>query len=128
MTRPHEAWFQYARDDLSFAKAGLKEGFYSHVCFLSQQAVEKAMKGWLVSQEKSYPKSHDLVPLRRLMAVDWLDPHVASLKRLSEYYVPIRYPDAAVGTLPDGMPKENDAEEALRWAENIVSLIEGKVN
>ncbi|MBU4314268.1 MAG: HEPN domain-containing protein [Actinobacteria bacterium] len=35
-------WIYFAEQDLNFAKSGLKDKFYSHVCFLSQQTVEKA--------------------------------------------------------------------------------------
>lgn len=128
MRKPHENWMFFAKDDLAFARVGLKDGFYSHVCFLSQQAVEKAMKGYLISQKKDYPKTHGLVTLHRLTEVGWLDPHLGSLKKLSEFYVPLRYPDAVVGALPECMPDEEDAAEALKWAEDIVALIESHIN
>ena len=121
----HEEWLQYARNDLAFAKSGLREGFYPYVCILGQQAVEKAMKGYLVSQGKTYPKFHGLIKLHRLMEVSWLKDHLPSIRKLSEFYVPLRYPDAA-GTLPEGPPGEAIASKALHWAEEIVSLIESK--
>lgn len=124
MKKPHEDWFWFAHEDLRFAKAGLGDDFYPHVCFLAQQAVEKAMKGFLVAKGKDYPKSHDLIRLRRLMDVDWLEPHLQALKTLSEVYVPLRYPDAIAGTLPEGLPDKKDAEEFYQWAEEIVALIE----
>ena len=52
MTGSHENWFYLAREDLNFARAGLKDGFFTHVCVLAQQAVEKGMKGWLVAHGK----------------------------------------------------------------------------
>ena len=124
MTGSHENWFYLAREDLNFARAGLKDGFFTHVCVLAQQAVEKGMKGWLVAHGKDHPRSHDLIQLRRLMGVDWLDPHVSALKRLSGFYVPLRYPDAIAGSIPEGLPCRKDAEEALRWAEEILAAIE----
>lgn len=120
-----EEWFDYARDDLAFARSGLEDEFYSHVCILAQQAVEKSMKGLLLFQGKSYPKTHGLVHLHQLLKVDWLDPHLGALKTLSEFYVPLRYPDAA-GTLPEGPPDKKVATEALQWAEEIVALIESR--
>ena len=34
------------------------------------------------------------------------------IQKLSQYYVPTRYPDAALGSLPDGMPNSSDAGNA----------------
>jgi len=127
MKKPHEDWFYMAHQDLAFAKSGLKDGFFPHVCFLSQQAVEKAMKGFLVYQDKDYPKTHGLVTLKRLIDVDWLDEHLSPIKKLSEFYVPLRYPDAIPGSLPQGLPDEEDAKNALHWAEEIVSSIEAHI-
>lgn len=124
MKRPHDNWFYLAGDDLAFAKDGLKNGFYSHVCALSQQAVEKAMKGYLVFEGKDYPKTHGLMLLWELMGVSWLDDFIGSLKRLSEYYVPLRYPDAIPGSLPDGLPDKDDASDALGRAQEIVTQIQ----
>lgn len=124
MTRPHDSWFYLANEDLSFAKEGFKSGFYSHVCFLSQQAVEKAMKGFLIFQDKDYPKSHGLVGLFHRMSVQWLEEHLSEIKKLSEFYVPLRYPDAIAGSLKDGLPDKKDAQNALHWATQIVELIE----
>lgn len=119
---PHKVWMEYAESDLAFAKAGLRDGFFAHVCVLSQQAVEKAMKGYLVFLGKSYPKSHRLLDLLALMEVDWLASHVGSIKKIAEFYVPLRYPDAA-GVLPGGPPSESVAKKTLEWAEKIVAEI-----
>ncbi|MBI5300393.1 MAG: HEPN domain-containing protein [Deltaproteobacteria bacterium] len=124
MKKPHENWFYFANQDLAFAKGGLRDGFFAHVCFLSQQAVEKSMKGYLVFQGKDYPKTHGLMTLLRLMDVDWLEEHRVSLKRLSEFYVPLRYPDAIAGSLPEGLPDKEDAGDAFEWATAIVETIE----
>ncbi len=38
-----ELWLSKAGDDLEFAKLGLDNEFYSQVCFLSHQVVEKSL-------------------------------------------------------------------------------------
>ena len=124
MKKLHKDWFYMARSDLDFAKSGFNDGFYSHVCFLSQQAVEKSMKGFLVYQGKDYPKTHGLVMLHKLMEVNWLDGQLSAIKKLSEFYVPLRYPDAFPGSLPEGLPDKEDAQNALKWAEVILTTIE----
>lgn len=117
-----------ASQDILFAEAGLRDGFYSHVCYLSQQAVEKAMKGYLVFQGKDYPKTHGLVTPHRLMDIDWLDSHLSALKKLSDFYVPLRYPDAFPGSLPEGLPDKETAAKALKWAEEIVTIIQTHIS
>ena len=123
MTEPHERWFYFVDEDLAFAKAGLKSGFYSHVCFLSQQAVERAMKGYLVFCRMDYPKTHGLIGLLRQMKVIGLDEYLSEIKKLSEFYVPLRYPDAIPGSLEKGLPDKEDAQNALKWANQIVEVI-----
>lgn len=127
MTKPHDDWFYFAADDLAFAKAGFEDGFYAHVCFLSQQAVERAMKGYLVAQGKKYPKTHDLIDLLGLMGIHWLDSHLSNIKSLSEVYIPLRYPDVVAGPLPERLPGREDAEEMLKAAEKIVQEIQSKI-
>lgn len=123
MTKSHDPWFHFSQEDLDFAKSGLKDGFYSHVCFLSQQAVEKAMKGYLVTQGRDYPKTHGLISLLGCMKVTWLDPYLSQIKKLSEFYVPLRYPDAVVGSLGKNLPDKEDAQNTLKWANQIVRII-----
>jgi HEPN domain-containing protein len=127
MKRPHEDWFERADDDLKFAKIGLKEGFYSQVCFLSQQIIEKILKGCLVASGKSYPKTHKLVDLYRLCDLKWLAPFESKLKLIDGFYIPTRYPDAIPGTLPTRLANEHDAKEAQSVAEEILQLAFKKI-
>ena len=41
----HEQWHARAQEDLSFAQIGFREKYFAQACFLSHQAVEKALKG-----------------------------------------------------------------------------------
>ena len=127
MTVGCQQWLFFATQDLAFARSGLKEGFYAHVCYLAQQTVEKAMKGYLVAEGKEYPKTHGLITLHRLMGVDWLDAHLGSIKKLSEFYGPFRYPDTCPGPLPEGLPDIEDAANAAQWATAILTLIESHI-
>jgi HEPN domain-containing protein len=120
MTKPHEAWFSMAESDLNFAKVGLREKFYSQVCFLSQQAIEKTLKGYLVHLGRSYPKTHKLVDLHRLCGAKFLEPFKNKLKLIDEFYIPARYPDGIPGGLPDRVSSLEDAGETLKVAEEIM--------
>lgn len=128
MTKPHEAWLYHMGQDLLAARALLRDDIYPNACFHAQQAVEKAMKGMLVAKGKPCPKTHDLVHLNDLLGhPSWLEGYVDQLILFNQLYIPIRYPDAVVGTLPDRLPGKRDAENFLQWAEEICQLIQKKI-
>jgi len=123
MKKQPEIWLAYADDDLRFARSGLSDGFFSHVCSLSQQAVEKALKGYLLAMGKMYPKTHNLPRLAKLIDESWLDEFEKTIKKMDKFYIPLRYPDAMAGTLPEGAPGKEDAEQALSWADELVGVV-----
>ena len=43
---------------------------------------------------------------------------------LDRYYIPTRYPDALPGSLPEGLPTEKEANEAITIAEKLLALIQ----
>jgi HEPN domain-containing protein len=64
------------------------------VCFLSQQCVEKYLKGFLQEHEISFDRTHDLVALLTLappVAPLW-ESWRSGFRRLSSYAVEFRYP------------------------------------
>ena len=116
-----EDWFRKANGDLAFAKAGFKEsGVPSVACFLSQQVAEKYLKGFLLSRNKEFKKTHNLMELAKKCAL--LDKNfekiVENLKILNKYYKLTRYPD---GIFIDYTVE--DATEALELAEKITLFI-----
>lgn len=42
------AWLKIASEDLLWGRDDFKNSWYSRVCFISQQAVEKALKSYLI--------------------------------------------------------------------------------
>ncbi len=42
---------------------------------------------------------------------------------LDRFYIPTRYPDALPGSLPEGMPNNQDAAGALATARRILDLV-----
>lgn len=125
MNGPHERWLEKAEDDLRFARLGLKESFFNQVCFLSQQAVEKTLKAFLVSKNELYPKTHKLVDLAVacLKHENGLEKFMKELRVLDEYYIPTRYPDAIPGSVKGYMPTKKQAEEALGIAEKVLKYV-----
>jgi HEPN domain-containing protein len=59
----YKLWFKKADDNLKWASDNLIDGNYSLVCFLSQQAVELTLKGYLYLKEVIPVKTHSLVNL-----------------------------------------------------------------
>lgn len=127
--QPYEQWLARAEDDLSFAQLGFREKYFSQVCFLSQQVVEKAFKAFLIAKGRSYPRLHKVVELANLcveLEKD-LDLLKTDLKLLDEFYIPTRYPDAVPGALPTGVPELADAEAALHTATKIFELVRSRI-
>ncbi len=100
-----ERWIRFSREDLSAAEALLDgAGFVPrHVCWLAQQATERALKGALISQQIRFPFRHDLDALRNLLPNDWeVKRRHADLAELTEWAVEARYPgDWADATAED---------------------------
>ena len=88
-------WLQFAAEDLDIAQRLLaaRPSAPRHVCWLSQQAVEKALKAVLVFEAIDHPYTHDLNVLRNLLPGSWPAPaDEPSLAELSEWAVGARYP------------------------------------
>lgn len=105
------------------AALAMTQGIPRQACFHAQQAVEKALKGWLQARVGTYPRSHVLEellffhPQTREELQSWRD----ACRELDAFYVPTRYPDALPGLLPSGdQPSEEDAARAVQNASEIV--------
>lgn len=118
-------WFEFAKQDLKMAEIGLNEKFYNQACFHCQQAVEKFLKGYLITKNKEVPKTHFLDELLNLTIQ--IDKNFENLRdycsKLDDYYIPTRYPDALPGTLPEGLPDEKDALEAIVFTKEIMQFV-----
>ena len=115
-------WIAFAGEDLQAAAVLLREEIYNQSCFHSQQCVEKILKGYLISRGVHCPKIHDLNELFEKCVQNGLLTLLQFKKpiaMLSLYYVPTRYPDAIIGSLPDRLPNKSDAKESLETAQTI---------
>jgi HEPN domain-containing protein len=87
------------------------------VCFLCQQCAEKYLKARLVEAGASFPKTHDLVALLKLLHP--IEPGLLSLKQnvdgLSHYAVEFRYPGESA--------TRSEARESLANARLVRSTI-----
>ncbi len=120
-------WFKKADNDLLAAKIILLSEFnqkpYDTVCFHSQQAVEKLLKGFLTYYDKDYPKSHYLEMLLELCKdIDNSFEDLVEIGILTPYSVEIRYPDNS-----DDI-EETEAEEAYELAVKVKQFVDNIVN
>ena len=113
-------WFEFAANDLRVAKH-LSENMYPKpieiVCYHCQQAVEKALKGYLIDNDVEPPYIHDLDKLC-LMCIEYdssFDAIQAACEKLNEYITAGRYPstDEIV---------ETDAVYALKEADKVYTF------
>jgi HEPN domain-containing protein len=108
-------WLRYAQEDLIAAESliVLQTIASRHVCWLAQQAVEKALKAVLVFLQIDFPRRHDLA-LRNLIPAGWpLKEEHPDLADLTEWAVEARYP----GDWPDAT--EEDARSAMQQARAV---------
>jgi len=63
----------YARSDLEAARTLMAspDHYPRQVCFLAQQAAEKAIKAALILDQVPFPFTHDLDRLRNLLPEQW---------------------------------------------------------
>ena len=118
-------WLAFAEEDLSSEKILLKGKIYNQVCFHAQQTAEKSLKAFLKSKGVNLPKTHNLLELiqickRKSATFGQLE---ENCEYLSRFYLPTRYPDAMVGSLPEGLPNMEDAMRAVNKAEPVLELV-----
>jgi HEPN domain-containing protein len=123
-------WRDFAREDCRAARVSLGEGLFRPACFLAQQSVEKALKGFLLFRTGKYPKTH---LLRELLSLcDLADPEfrqwVEDCHFLDRFYRSTRYPDAPPGSLPERDPTREDAQRTVGIAERLVQFVEGRIS
>ena len=120
-----QRWFSMAEEDYAVAAWIAQNGSLSAsaVGFHSQQAVEKAIKAYLVSQQLEFQKTHDIDRLIDLLIPE--DPDLAETLReasfLTVYSVETRYPG-------DSPPMtQDDSAEALNVAKNVLDELRTKI-
>jgi len=122
-------WLNRATEDLAVAQLVRREGHTAHACFLSQQAIEKVLKAYLLAKANEYPRLHKLDEL--LNACVALDPafsaFLADCIMVDQYYIPTRYPDSIAGIGPGGVPTEAMADQAIAAAENILNFVSNRL-
>lgn len=120
-----ERLLKQADRDLENASKNIGIGAYEIAAFLSQQAVEKYLKGaWIHFKKQMAPHTHSLGELGSGLDV----PHglQRNLKSLTPDYTVARYPDAANG-VPFEMYDEEIAREKVKMASEVIQWLRTQV-
>ena len=108
-------WLRFSAEDLDVAQRLLADRSSAprFVCWLSQQAAEKALKAALELDQIDYPYIHDLNALRELLPGSWsVRVDHPDLTELSQWAVEARYPgDWSEATESDAVRAEAEARD-----------------
>ncbi len=110
-------WLRQAQNDLEFAEQGIQTKHYSQVCFLAQQAAEKAIKAIAYFQEFEV-RGHSVAMIARSLGYNGEIEEAGKI--LDQYYISTRYPDALPGGAPFEFFTEKQARESLTKAALIL--------
>jgi len=113
MDDPVRMWLKFAERDLKSARKNYEIGEYHVSAFLTQQAVEKALKALHIKRAGYFPKIHDLTRLARL--VNAPEDILSLCAEITSAYTATRYPDVA---------EEFDREEVEDLIKNPERVIE----
>lgn len=121
-----KAWIVKGDHDLGTAKITYYHipEYLDTVTFHCQQAIEKYLKGYLISQSTPFKFSHDLIYLLDLITEkdSEFKVYYDILSELQGYAVEIRYPNEMIF-----LSKEK-VEGAIKIAKEIRDVITGKLN
>jgi HEPN domain-containing protein len=118
-------WIKKANNDLNSAAILIEHNppVFDTACFHCQQAVEKALKAFLVSRKITFEKIHNTSYLTELCIKQ--DPDFIQIREQAEllapYAVEIRYP----GSIMDF--EENEASQAFDAAKTIFEMVNKKL-
>ena len=122
--RDGEVWLEQARHDLAAAQDSHAAGHHEWACFQSQQAAEKALKGFLLMAGRSHQRIHAVSEL--LDECVALAPEFERLRPCAEldlYYIGTRYPDALAGGPPFRSFSKEMAERCLSLASSLIEFV-----
>ncbi len=116
-------WLEGALVDLNDAKEAHKRGSHHLAVFLAHQAVEKALKAYIIAFRRVRPpRTHDLVELLNIAEIELDPPDAEALAELSPYYTIARYPNAGLRR-PWREITAGTASRFIALAEKIVNKI-----
>ena len=114
-------WFEQSKEDLRGAHVALDGDVYHNAVFQAHQATKKALKAYLLQENRELEKGHSLVKLAEKAGYDEL----GGIRDLNPEYLTPRHPDMAVGTPADSYD-ETLAERHIATAEGVIQWVTNK--
>ncbi len=118
-----ERWLAFSDEDLRMAELAMEDGLWNQVCFHSHQSAEKSWKSLIAGRGENTPRTHSLTDLMTLLGGRVQESLEDGLRSLEGFYIPTRYPDAVPGSLPEGLPEEEDAWTAFAAARKVSRVV-----
>ena len=116
-------WIRRAKSNLVLSGAVHKDVDFADLCFDAQQAAEKAIKAVFIHRSVTFPLSHDLERLLRLLEGNGLHvpKYVHVAKELTRFAHVTRYPGLSDPVTPRTYRRAvRIATAALHWAERQI--------
>lgn len=120
----HKDWLKQAHRKLESAKWDLKGEFWEDATFCAQQTAELAVKALLIAKRLEHRGHMVSLMLEKLNAPDKI---LEFGMRLDHHYTNSRYPDAYDTGAPMAFYNKSMAEEAIKYAEEIIEYIESEL-
>ncbi len=113
-------WLEQAKNDFLFAKTARAEKFFAQTCFICQQVAGKALKSVLYARGAKAVITHSLMDLCEELKINSKLRKAAGV--LDQYYLSARYPDALPGGAPYQVFTEEQAKEAIQFADLFLEV------
>lgn len=115
-------WIIKAEEDLIVAinEIEIKKPPTSAICFHSQQCVEKYLKAYLVSHNKSFRKTHDIAEILGLcieIDAEFREIEKINVHELTVYATELRYPEFFY------IPSVEEAKETIEIARKVREFV-----
>ena len=119
-------WMAYADNDLRAAQVliDVKEPLIGLSLYHIEQAVEKALKAYLIAHDISFALTHDLKPLlKSCSTVDTqFDQFASDAKEISPYATKSRYPNKSYTP-----PSKVDVEQLIKRAAIMIAFVNKQI-
>ena len=125
MKKQVEEWMFFANHDLSAAERLLQDddSLTTIVAFHCQQAIEKCFKAFLIENDVPLKRTHDLIRLNEMIkGIRDFGIDEKRLAVINDVYFDSRYP-GEFGLMPNGMPSREQAEDFIRFAQEVRTKI-----
>ena len=125
MREETKLWMRQAEEDMKTAESLFKDKRYYASVNYCHQAVEKSLKAYLISKNKSLRKVHDVVGLLEdCIKIDEIFREIQEqVQTVYPYYIKTRYPSYED---VDQFTKEQ-AEEAYEYAKTVLEFVKEKL-